>query len=844
MSVTGNESNFGPAPGQLESVQERLLGKHVDEEIQYSCCGQNGCFDECLLKVHKKNGVITAIETDNLVHANAGREDAYADPDDFRKGLFQQRACVRGRGWRKDVYSPRRVKYPMLRVGPRGSREFKRISWDEALDLMASKYTEIREKYGPYSIWGDGLLGYPYDSISTYLPGGAVGGWAVDSFEPHDFADTQNFGISMNYRVMFDASWWAGSDCVTLLDSKLIILWGVDVLLNYPENAYYLLLAKAKGTPIIYIDPRYTWTAHVADQWIPIRPGTDGAMLEAMGYVMLSEDLFAKDFVEKWVEPYGLQRWREYLEGEDDGIVKTPEWAEGICGVPAETITELARLYARSHPVYMRQVWAATRMHYGENQARTHNHLLALGANVGHKGTTGTGINFGIKAHIPMPYPADIGQSQGKGGFKTLCEAEMWHHAINLWPKVEAGEMNLDDYKAEIGCPQGESAPNFQMLVFISNPRNLALNYYDANARIEAMKKVSFSVYATYDWASSSAWYADLVLPLAHQFFEGGGDSQTFHGGGYGFNKGFSQKINNYFIGTGKIVEPPGEAATKIWILKEVANRLGIGDEYAAKIKDVSREDFHARMTELAGESYDAWRQLPEIAKWNPPTFEEFQKVPIFRVPIDDYNVRLKEEFENDIPLDTASGKIEFYSDWLATHDFKKATQGTKTYGKGVISPMPKYKHQPYSLFSSIALREPLYMITPHAFYRQHFAQDGNPWFRDEYRPSVWISVADAKARSIKDNDLVLVENGAGQCMLPAYVTSRLTPGVACMIFGRQYEPSNVKTDLMPDGICTAGSCNFLISDDHFDARRGILLCNSMVEVKKANRSLPGIYED
>jgi anaerobic selenocysteine-containing dehydrogenase len=95
------------------------------------------------LKVHKKDGVITAIETDNTIHANAGREDAYVDFDEFRQGMYQHRACTRGRGWRQDVYSPRRSNTQCCSVGPRGSRQFKRISWDEALDLLAKKYLEV-----------------------------------------------------------------------------------------------------------------------------------------------------------------------------------------------------------------------------------------------------------------------------------------------------------------------------------------------------------------------------------------------------------------------------------------------------------------------------------------------------------------------------------------------------------------------------------------------------------------------------------------------------------------------------------------------------------------------------
>jgi anaerobic dimethyl sulfoxide reductase subunit A len=151
----------------------------------------------------------------------------------------------------------------------------------------------------------------------------------------------------MNAPGLMSGEWWGGSEAVTFFDSKLIILWGVDVFLNYPENAYYLLLAKERGIPLIVIEPRYTWTAHHADQWIPIRPGTDQPMMEAMAYVMFTEDLINQEFVDKWVEPYGLHRWKEYLLGNEDGVPKTPEWAEKICGVPAETIAELARLYGK-----------------------------------------------------------------------------------------------------------------------------------------------------------------------------------------------------------------------------------------------------------------------------------------------------------------------------------------------------------------------------------------------------------------------------------------------------------------------------------------------------------------
>ncbi len=158
-----------------KEVCERIAQKHDGDEIVYTACSQNGCFDLCLLRVHKRDGKIVAIETDNSIHENHGREDEYVDEIEFKKGMYQHRACVRGRGWRKDVHSDDRILYPMRRVGPKGpGATFERISWDEALDEIAEKYTETREKFGGNSIYCDAFLGMSFDPFGSYYPDGGL----------------------------------------------------------------------------------------------------------------------------------------------------------------------------------------------------------------------------------------------------------------------------------------------------------------------------------------------------------------------------------------------------------------------------------------------------------------------------------------------------------------------------------------------------------------------------------------------------------------------------------------------------------------------------------------------
>ncbi len=141
------------------------------------------------------------------------------------------------------------------------------------------------------------------------------------------------------------------------------MLWGRNpVYIERGTWPYFLIRAKEAGVPFIVIDPRYCASAETLNgQWIPIRPGTDLAMALAVANVLIKENLYDKEYVAKWAEPTGFAKFKDYLLGSEDGTEKSPEWAEKLCGVPAETIRELARLYAHSRPAMMLFGWASCR---------------------------------------------------------------------------------------------------------------------------------------------------------------------------------------------------------------------------------------------------------------------------------------------------------------------------------------------------------------------------------------------------------------------------------------------------------------------------------------------------
>ncbi|MBW2181764.1 MAG: molybdopterin-dependent oxidoreductase [Deltaproteobacteria bacterium] len=287
--------------------------------VNTGCC--HDCGGRCVLKAHVKNGKIIRFETDNGENP-------------------QIRACARGRAYRQRLYSPDRLKYPQRRTGERGEGKFERISWDDALDEVASKLKHIKETYGNSSILfvpgagNQGMLHGPMPiGLMLHLFGGYTRHWGIPSYEGALFASMATYGTIRT-----------GNSREDLLNSKLVIMWGWNPAntIQDPETSLYLAKVREKGIKIVAVDPRYTDSAATfAHQWIPVRPGTDAAMLIAMAYVIISEDLHNKKFIEK--HTVGFEKYKNYVLGKEDGEPKTPQWAESITSVSADVIVKLAR---------------------------------------------------------------------------------------------------------------------------------------------------------------------------------------------------------------------------------------------------------------------------------------------------------------------------------------------------------------------------------------------------------------------------------------------------------------------------------------------------------------------
>jgi anaerobic dimethyl sulfoxide reductase subunit A len=338
------------------------------ERIPFTCTLD--CGGRCELVAAVRDGHVVRVDTP------PGRPDTAERP--------RLIPCARGRSQGRARTAPERLLYPSRRSGPRGGYQFTRISWDEALDEVAERLREVRGRHGPEAV----LHATGAGSISGR---GFSGAAASTRFFAHWGPVTATSGNMSNHSVSIAAQWMLGgrlpgSDRATLLDARLILLWGNNPAETRmePNTAHFIASARDRGARVVLIDPRYTDTGILADQWIPIRPGSDAALAAAMAYVLETEGLADRAFMAS--HTVGYDAYRRYLSGKADGQPKTPEWAATVTGIAADDIRELARAYGTVKPAALLPGWGPQRTLYGEQIARAWIVLACLSGNVGLRG--------------------------------------------------------------------------------------------------------------------------------------------------------------------------------------------------------------------------------------------------------------------------------------------------------------------------------------------------------------------------------------------------------------------------------------------------------------------------
>ena len=787
----------GDSATSRAAVLERLQTLHTDEDIIYTGCVINCGGGQCLLKVHRKDGTITAIEPDDHYNQGIGREDSVLSDVDYVKNRLQLRACPMGWMFHKLAAAPDRILRPLKRVegSKRMEGKYEEISWDEALDLVANKFKEVVEKYGPYSITTAYQPSPAWERLFG-LWGAGVEGWGWCSMDPGRLA----------MHLMNGVPGWSYGETSNdmadvLLNTKMIILWGFEPSIQHygpgHQVAYFIKLARERGVPVICIEPRYTVGAEVlADQWIPIKPGTDTAMMNAVANVLIKEDLCNKDFMEKFVDPVGFDEWKAYILGESDGVEKSPEWAEQICAVPAETIRGFARLYATNSPCWLWLGWGPPRKSRGENVVRAAAGLQALTGNFGIAGGS-VPFHMGTRAKPArmLPY-GDIPRRM----VPKMYRSHQWAQAVLLLDQVESGEMTVEEYKARVGwrAPENLPLPNPKILLagstWLHNTRILNNAAMATSDSLAAMERMEFVLYM-HSHMSPALYCADLILPVADQCLE----DRRIYGGG---TPGYGGFVNITWVPG--VLEAPGEAKPAHWIFTQIARRLGIGDQYNRYYGE--GDDWWESWDRYLNFEYDRMAEQLRSEGAAPPDWAGFKEQSLINVQ------ELNEEphhgyryfTEEGKPLKTQTGKIELFNYLLADESargkfhvdgFNRVIDDMPNDWRD-LPPIPAYQPCYRGMEHEDLKRFPLMMLSCYPRYRNHSTFWNVPWLRgDAYRHACWLNVADAQARGIRDGDLVRVHNDKGVGVIPAYVTNRILPGVTVIHHGGWYEPDENGVD-------------------------------------------------
>ena len=670
----------------------------------------------CGLSVEVEDGVITRV-----------RPGDFPDPAD--RGV-----CPRGLASREMVYHPDRLKYPLKRAGERGQGRWQRVSWDEALGDIAVKLQEIAQRHGPGSVaWLVSVmpnLSGSYSRLASLSRGTLVDWWGCgDAAGPG--ADMTTFGHLRGEAHLLSRG-----------DPRFIIVWGSDPAANNFHQLRMIVRARRRGARVVVIDPRFTATAARADEHIPIRPGTDGALALGMINVILQEGLRDKRFIientvgpllvkrdgglflkESEVVPGGradvLMIMDEYsgrrqavttpqarpavngsyaVSGMEcapafqllSDMVKdyTPERVSRITDIPADVIRRLAVAYGSRRPASIFRGWGMQRTFHGHLSCRAINTLAAVTGNINPERTPGFTLNW---QQFLLP-----------GGPADVLPVMMLYDAItrNQPQTLKALWCSGRDFVGEM--------PNMNRLTR------------------EVLRHLELVVVCDL-FMTPSARFADYALPVA-SFYECT-DLCT------------ASFYHSYLQLQQKVIEPLHESRSDFRIAADLGKKLGFGTFFDKTEEQYIEELLASPDPAMQGISLARLKEGPAMAR-----------------PLD-----------RPSHFRTSTGLVEFYSERL------------KMFGQE----LPIYLEPFESARSEKAMAYPLTLLTSRSANRMHSSLgriDGLPGAEPE--PVLEISPADARPRDITDGDSVRVFNARGQAVLKARLSHRIKPGVVGIAHG------------------------------------------------------------
>ena len=805
-----------------------------------AACWHN-CGGRCMNKVLIKDGVVVRQKTD----------DTHPDSPDYP----QQRGCVRGKVQQQQCFGADRLKYPMKRKhwspdAPngelRGKDEWERISWDEAIKYVADQYKTIKEKYGNQAFL-TGSWGSYSENVPLMFYGGHTSVADSTSYGTYLLNTNTTVGVSRN-------GFGANNDRFDMLNADTMVFLSLNPAWSAPGTPMtHFMRAKEAGVKFISIDPMYSASAQALDaDWVPVRTGTDTALLLGVASEMLrldaeEGDIVDWDFLKKYTVGFDAEsekapnlkddvNFRDYLEGKYDGIVKDAAWAANITGTPVERITMLARAMGKTHNVWFLHSFAAARNDGAENLPQIVMTVCAMGGHIGKPGNcsalsyTHNSANGGdplVKAGgTGLPGVPD---NEVKG---IIAGPQVWdavltgkYHMIgDFYGYTVEGLGEGKDMECDIHC-----ITNVDEHAYLQSGPNLKRG-------IEAHRKVDFVV-SKAQFLNTPAKYSDIVLPVTTYWELPGG---------------LASSNREFLFCYSQVTEPLYEAKSDQEIDSLIMEALGLDPKLAYPISE-KQQFFNAiagatvvnKETATAGGDGAAAGYDP----YGNPLSSSLEYIPLVTITQEDIDawgvegtpqqgiVGLQEFIDNggyqverqkdDVfcghlgyasfindpeanPLATASGKFEITSQ----------SKADLFNGFGFIDwdykPYPEYITPTTGFETTFKDKQiggekgefPYLLYNIHYLRRSHTTFDNCPWLRETWPNPVFINAGDAKEKGIESGDTVLISTKTSQALRKACVMEGLMPGVVSIPHGA-WERIDEET-----GIDYGGSDNYLLGNE------------------------------
>ena len=684
----------------------------------------------------------------------------------------------------------------------RGSDNFVAVSWDEAIDIVSFELNRIKKKYknkaffaGSYG-WGSaGRFHHAQSQLHRFF--NCYGGY-TKSVNTYSYAASETIMphvIGLSYRKFLDTH----TDWNNIRDnSKLIVMFGGLPLKNSQVTSGgvgrhttkdYIKQCQKKGIEFVNISPMEMEADIISKaEWIKIRPGTDTALMLGIAFILETESLIDRDFLNKYCT--GYDKFLKYLKGVSDGKAKTPFWASKITGIPSNTIYNLAKKMSTNRTM-ITGAWALQRQQYGE---QPHWMIAVLACMLGQIGKPGGGFGLGYSAENGIGNPVQYHKWPALDQFKNPVS--------DFIPVARISDMLLEP--GEIFPYNGKEIkyPDIKLVYWAGgNPFHHQMNL---KKLVKAFKQPD-SIIVNEIWWNSLARHSDIILPANTSIEKN--DIGIRH---------WDQTISPMQ----KIIEPIGESKSDYEIFSEISAKLNFKDKFTEN----RNEDQWLRCM---------WEEAKEGAKesgFNLPEFDKFWKNGFQEVLSPKKQTILLEEFIKDPiknSISTPSGKIEIFSETIESFNYKDCPGH------------PIWLEQDEWLGSPLTKQYPLQLISGQPYNRLHSQLDnGSESQKDKIsgREAVKIHSQDALTRKLKDGDIVEIFNKRGRCLAGVVISKEVMKGVVFLPVGAWYDP------IEDGGFCVHGNPNVLTADIGTSSlSQGPSAHSTLVEVKKFMKELPPI---